>query len=532
MRVKPAGDRRLTRGATAAARRLARAAILGVALVATALLPAYTAAAATGPTPPGQDSFYRYARPLGKIAPGTVLRTRTVTVTGVSVPVTATQILYRTSGELGQPTVTVTTLLRSTTSALHPTKIVSYQSAYDALGAQCDPSYTLQGGGPAGDVTRSQLPFISNYVTSGYAVLVPDYEGEGLDWTAGQESGYDTLDSIRAAERYLHLQAKTTPVGITGYSGGSIATEFAAELAHSYAPSLHIVAAAAGGVPVDLLHNLIYINGSPSWASTIPPSTVATARAVGLNLRPALSPYGLQLTGQVKHACIAQFLGRYPGLTYQKLFKPRYANVLKTLPSFVSVGDHMIMGRSGTPKMPMLLGVGNADGTGDGVMISRDVRQLAYEYCHRGVSVQFHEYTGDTHTVAAVVFEPQAAAFLGQRLSGQPAVNGCASITPGNSLAPTPVPQSNLLRFGWRGLRAAAGGIVVQVRAFARTQHDVGIVLRRQGAVVARAHLTRVGTKTQRLILLANGRVPPSGDYTVTVSVNGGSLIWQDHHVG
>lgn len=532
MIAKSAGDRGRACGVTPAAPRLTRAATLGIALVATALVSVVTAAAAVGPVAPGQDPFYRYSHPLGKIAPGTVLRTRTVSVAGAGAPVTATQILYRTSGELGQPTVTVTTLIRSTTSALTPTKIVSYQSAYDALGAQCDPSYTLQGGGPAGDVTRSQLSFILNYVRSGYAVLVPDYEGEGLDWTAGQESGYDTLDSIRAAERYLHLRARTTPVGMTGYSGGSIATEFAAELAHSYAPSLHIVATAAGGVPVDLLHNLTYINGSPSWASTIPPSTVATARAVGLNLRPALSREGLQLTGQVKRACIAQFLGRYPGLTYQKLFKPQYADVLKELPSFVSVGDHLIMGRSGTPNMPMLLGVGNADGTGDGVMISRDVRQLAYEYCRRGISVQFHEYTGDTHTIAAVAFEPQAAAFLEQRLNGQPAVNGCASITSGNSLVPTPVPQSKLLRFSWLGLRSRARGIAVRVWAPGRTQRDVGIILRRQGEVVARAHLPRVATTPQTLILRANGRRPMPGAYTVTVSVEGGSLIWQDRRVG
>ncbi len=517
---------------SARGRRVARAATVGFALVATVLVAAFAAAAATGPTPPGQDPFYRYTRPLGKIAPGTVLRTRTVSVAGASAPVTATQILYRTSGELGQPTVTVTTLLRSTASASKPTKIVSYQSAYDALGAQCDPSYTLRGGGPVGDVTRSQLPFIFNYVNSGDAVLVPDYEGEGLDWTAGQESGYDTLDSIRAAEQYLHVPAKTTPVGITGYSGGSIATEFAAELAPSYAPSLHIVAAAAGGVPVDLLHNLGYINGSPVWASTIPPSTVATARAVGLDLRPALSPYGLQLTGQVKQACIAQFIGRYPGLTYQKLFKPQYSDVLKALPSFVSVGDHLIMGRSGTPKLPMLLGVGNADGTGDGVMISRDVRQLAYEYCRRGVSVQFHEYLGDSHTVAAVAFEPQAAAFLAQRLSGQPAVDGCASITPGNSLTPTPVPQSKLLRFRWLGRSARAGGILVALRTPRGSHSNVDVVLKRQGEVVARAHLARVGTSTRTLTLRANKRMPPAGDYTVTVWVGGGSLIWEDHRVG
>jgi hypothetical protein len=55
--------------------------------------------------------------------------------------------------------------------------------------------------------------------------------------------------------------------------------------------------------------------------------------------------------------------------------------------------------------------------------------------------------------------------------------------------------------------------------------------LKREGAVIARAHLARVGTTTQTLILHANGRMPP-GDYTVTVAVNGGSLIWQDHRVG
>ena len=515
-----------------AARGWRRTTLVAFVLCAAAMPAGFTAVAASGPTPPGQDAFYRYSGPLAKVVPGTVLRTRTVSVAGAAPGVNATQILYRTSGELSQPTVTVTTLIRSSTVKRSPTRIVSYQSAYDALGAQCDPSYTLQGGGPAGDVTRAQLPFILNYVNSGDAVLVPDYEGEGLDWTAGQESGYNTLDSIRAAEHYLHLPQKSTPVGITGYSGGSIATEFAAELAPSYAPSLHIVAAAAGGVPVDLLHNLLYINGSPSWASTIPPSTVATARAVGLDLRPALSAYGLQLTNQVAHQCITSFLGRYPGLTYQKLFKPQYSDVLGTLPSFVSVADHLIMGRGGTPTAPMLLGVGNADGTGDGVMISRDVRQLAYEYCRRGVKVQFHEYTGDSHTLAAVAFEPQAATFLQQRLGGQAAVDGCASIMPGNSLAPTPVPQSKLLHFTWRGVRTAAHGIAVRLRAPAGTQRNVGIVLKRDGAVVARVTLVRVGTANETVILRVHGRTPPAGEYTVTVTVGGGSLYWLQARVG
>ncbi len=50
---------------------------------------------------------------------------------------------------------------------------------------------------------------------------------------------------------------------MVGYSGGSIATEFASEEAPKYAPKLDIVGVAEGGVPVDFFHNLAYINGSP-----------------------------------------------------------------------------------------------------------------------------------------------------------------------------------------------------------------------------------------------------------------------------
>jgi hypothetical protein len=82
------------------------------------------------------------------------------------------------------------------------------------------------------------------------------------------------------------------------------------------------------------------------------------------------------------------------------------------------------------------MGVGNADGTGDGVMVTRDVEALAHEYCRRGGNVQFNVYQGLNHDNAAIPFEVQAVAFLEQRFRGIPAVNGCRSIGTGNSLAP------------------------------------------------------------------------------------------------
>jgi hypothetical protein len=400
------------------------------------------AAQASGPVPPSKDPFYTYtgSKPLSQIAPGTVLKKRKVTlaISSLKVRYSAEQVRYRTTGERGQPTVTVTTIIRPLTSTLG-TKIVSYQMAYDALGSECDPSYTLRGGNPGDISSQEEALIMATYVTAGYTVTVPDYEGTSLDWGAGQESGYGTLDGIRATENYLHAPA-STPVGMLGYSGGSLATEWASELAPSYATSLHIIGAASGGVPVDFAHNLRYINGDQDWAGVIPAVLLSLGHAFGVNINRYLSAYGKKIIHQVAGECIDSFYGAYPGLTYQQLVKPRYRHIFQ-IPVLVRILNHLIMGTApGHPEEPLLLANGNSDGTGDGIMIAGDVEGLAHEYCKQHVPVTFDEYTGLTHIEAALPFEADAYTFLGDLFAGDPASNGCASIGPGNPLTPLPNP--------------------------------------------------------------------------------------------
>jgi hypothetical protein len=400
------------------------------------------AATSSGPALPTSDPFYTYTgtTPLAQVTPGTVLKARPVTIviSGVPRPFSASQVLYRTEGELGQPTVTVATVIKPLLST-GSTKLVSYQTFYDGLGAQCDPSYTLQGGNPSYSDAQLDGTLLEDYLLAGDTVVTADYEGEDLDWTAGYESGYDTLDGVRAAEHTLNLPS-STPVGMVGYSGGSIATEWASELAPSYAPELHIVGAAEGGIPVDFAHNLNYIDGSPAWSGIIPGVLDALTRAFGESLTPYLSPYGQQLVSQSSGACINSLYGAHPGLTVAKLVKPAYTNVLK-IPAFVKIVNKLTMGTvPGHPEEPLLMAVGDADGTGDGVMIATDVEALAHEYCQRGVSVSLSIYKGLTHTVAAVPFEVAALAFLGERFAGVAPTDGCSSIGTGSSLAPLPVP--------------------------------------------------------------------------------------------
>jgi hypothetical protein len=345
-----------------------------------------------------------------------------------------TQLLYVSTDELGCRTVSVVTVFQPLREpASSPTRLFSYQTSYDALGAQCDPSYTLEAG------TEGETAYIMSYVQSGYTVVMADYEGEDAAYGAGKLSGYETLDAIRAAERWLGVAESSTPVGMLGYSGGAVATEFASELAPSYAPSLDIVGVAEGGIPVDLFHELAYINSpGSSWTGQIPSYLDGLAR--GFDLRD-LDKYFTRQGIAVARADQTQCAGTFTGLRTEQLFKPQYQSIAK-IPLFVRIFDDLIMSRSGTPREPLFIGNGISDSTGDGVTVTRDVQELAYIYCRRGVPVEFHIYKALDHGQAGTSFFDQAHAFLARRFKNLPFHSGCAGIRPGNPITPVRVPSS------------------------------------------------------------------------------------------
>ncbi|HEY6522893.1 MAG TPA: lipase family protein, partial [Solirubrobacteraceae bacterium] len=322
--------------------------------------------------------------------------------------------------------------------------------------------------------------------------------------------------------------------GLIGYSGGAIATEFASELAPTYAPGLDIVGVAEGGIPVDFAHNLTYVNGSQDWSGVIPTVLVGVGRGFGIDLTPYLSSDGAQITNTVSSQCINNFLGNYPGLTIQKLLKPQYQNFLG-IPVFAKTINHLIMGRTGTPTGPLFIGVGNQDGTGDGVMIADDDEALAHTYCERGVSVQFNTYSGQDHDNAAIPFEAGALSFLTTRLTGAPVPNGCSSIGAGNSLAPVPVPAQSQggathpkptpkLRLHYLGARRRLHGVAIQLWTTTGALTKLTVRLRRGRATVDTVPLARVGTGRRRVVLRVKGKMPKPGRYALLVARGGKTL--------
>lgn len=411
---------------------------------------AVNASAATVP-PPNDDPFYTYSGSLIGVAPGAILKERTidtVLAADLPTPLKAVQLLFRTTNELGQPALAVTTAIEPLTGALLGQKILSWQPFYDSLGPQCDPSYDLRGGAtPLGPeygsscnvATQTEATAATTFLLQGATVVITDYEETNEAWAAGRLEGYATLDGIRAAESYLHEAPQSTPIGLIGYSGGAIATQWADELAPAYAPELDIAGAAAGGVLVDPLHNLNYINGNGTgWDGVIPTYLLVFERAFQKNISSYLSAVGKTVLAADSNAYINSLSSITT--TIQQLLRPRYQSIL-SIPGVAQAFNGLIMGSDGTPRSPIYLenggGVSNNGWDGDGIMITADVEALAHEYCQRGVPVEFQQYQA-THTEAAVPFLAYGITYLTARFAGLPAPSDCSSIPTGDSLAPVP----------------------------------------------------------------------------------------------
>lgn len=490
---------------------------LGAALAAAVVLPGSAGADAT---PPSQDGFYATPASLNSAAPGTVFRSREVPL---GIGSTGIQVLYRTTDQNGKPAATAATIVKPA-GGVGPTRLVSYQTAYDGVADTCRPSFALQqGNSGANSIVTAQSALIAGYMSQGFTVVTSDYQGPSDDFGAGSEEGRGTLDAIRAAENQLGLDPASTQVGLDGYSGGSIASMWAAQQAPDYAPELNIVGVAAGGIPTDFAHNLDYIAGSPDWAGAIPAVGIGLARAYRIDLGKFLSDRGKEIAAEVSQGCLEP--AAYPGLRFEDLLKPKYQD-FRNIPDFAQAFNDSIMGRTGTPNVPLLMGVGNDDGTGDSVMIAKDVLGLAGTYCSRGLSVQYREYTGADHTAGFAAFAPDAVAFLQQRFAGLAPSSSCPN-TGGNALDPLPTPAGKP-RFTSglkvRGLKRHKGRYRVLVNAPTSPLTDVKLsVLRKKkgrGFKLLRRSETlvgEVGFGAQRVQLPLRRR-PPRGRYRVLAS--------------
>lgn len=203
--------------------------------------------------PPSNDSWYTAPKGFERKPPGAVLRVRAApgNLTAISKNCSATyNILYRTTDSRYRPSWAVTTVFIPTSPVA---ALLSYQIPYDSADVDASPSNAMYSGVPL-DVNAS--------LAKGWFVNVPDYEGPLASFTAGVMSGHATLDSVRAVlslSHMLHLP-NNTRYAMWGYSGGALASEWAAELQVQYAPEMNFSGVALGGLTPNVTSVLQTIN--------------------------------------------------------------------------------------------------------------------------------------------------------------------------------------------------------------------------------------------------------------------------------
>jgi hypothetical protein len=230
-------------------------------------------------------------------------------VGGVPMSNKAWEIKFVSRDANDNPIAAVATVVLPTTPSLNsPEPLLAVQFAEDGLGAQCAPSHDVTGSTVDSNEQLEGAASLQG-LTLGWTVVYPDYEGPNDEFGAGRIEGQITLDSIRAAESFAPAGLNaTTPVGMTGYSGGAIATAWAASLEQSYAPELKMVAIASGGTPASpklIIQNIDSDEvANAAFFSLILSAVYGTNRAYPTLLTPILNAAGVAAGNEMANGCL------------------------------------------------------------------------------------------------------------------------------------------------------------------------------------------------------------------------------------
>jgi hypothetical protein len=222
-------------------------------------------------TPPSQDPWYSAPPGFERHSPGEILRVRKA-ASNITLLVNNTagayQLLFRSTDARYRPSWAVTTVflpLKAKQARRDTRALVSYQIPYNTPDVDQSPSYglsTLHGENIMANVRAG--------LDCGWAVNVPDFEGPQAAFSAGIQAGHAVLDSVRAVLAWDKFEGpRKARYALWGFSGGALASNFAAERQASYAPELSFAGAAIGGVPSNFTRIIYNVTGTP-FAAIVP----------------------------------------------------------------------------------------------------------------------------------------------------------------------------------------------------------------------------------------------------------------------
>jgi pimeloyl-ACP methyl ester carboxylesterase len=219
--------------------------------------------------PAAIPAFYDPPVPLPAGKPGEIIRTEVLQ--GAPKGVKAWRVLYHSTTLDGSDIAVSAALMAPDTPApANGFPILAEAHGTTGIAQGCAPSlepFTKKLGTAGSFYSIYGAPFISQ----GYAVVMPDYQGMGapgpFSYLVGDLEGKNTLDSIRAAKNFSDLKT-SDQIFVWGHSQGGHASAFTSQLAASYAPDVKLSGAVMLAPAVELAQLVEHIFSAEKAAPT------------------------------------------------------------------------------------------------------------------------------------------------------------------------------------------------------------------------------------------------------------------------
>lgn len=359
------------------------------------------------------DPFFHAPADIGNYVPGDVVRVRRIDTFWYA-GTEGYHVAFRSTNSQNQPIMGMTTVLMPIGVPNPP--LVSYQAIINSLGVKCNPSRSLFNA-ELNDAPGMYLP-----IGRGWALSIPDHLGPTGAYGAAKLGGMVTLDSVRAVKKVTELGLQNAPVVLAGYSGGGMASAWAAALQPTYAPDLKLDGVVAGGIPADLEQMARGLGFAPH-----PGFGLAFAAAMGLEREyPDRLPITSQLndTGLFLREFMANECRRF--LIFHGLFRSAEQvaarrDLMTSDAALDVLRENSLRYLPDVPQVPILIW----HGIYDGLTPFDAVADVARRYCDAGASLVFRPWDISEHMTCAALGFPEAWNYVEARFRGEPPPRSC-----------------------------------------------------------------------------------------------------------
>jgi hypothetical protein len=250
--------------------------------------------------------------------------------------------------------------------------------------------------------------------------VAPDYEGPDSQFLGERMSAHGVLDGLRAARAFKPAGiSKGARVALWGYSGGSLASAWAAQLQPTIAPEMTLHGVVLGGVPADLMTTLKAFDGGPGGGA-VPMAIAGVDRSYpDANILQYLSAAGRQTVEESAHDCIADGIMRHPfwnSADYEAYPGAVDHPELKSFLASISPATE-----STVPAAPVYMYTSQTD---EFAPVAPALK-LAARYCAAGVAVKQVTDPPGEHIEETVVGAPGALQYLADRFTGKAPPSTC-----------------------------------------------------------------------------------------------------------